>query len=270
MNFKFAGKVIIVIVVATLLWFKIFDHYKLNTDDNVSNNISNQTEVEANVTSNTAEGSKSIKIFSDHQFVSAFDNLALPNIKPILTPPVITGNGQADSKIVALAEKRGYKLRFIARGSLNEIKGKPVQELLISSWMSLAKDANSQSINIDFVSGYRSIEDQRLLFLSRLYGAGASIESIIAGDNDDIVNSVLGITAPPGYSRHHSGYTIDVNDPDYGYFADSDAYGWLKDNNFYNAKKFGFIPSYPNNSNQQGPEPEPWEFVWVGTNITYQ
>ena len=37
--------------------------------------------------------------------------------------------------------------------------------------------------------------------------------------------------------------------------------------NFYNAKRFGFIPSYPDDLNAQGPNPEPWEFVWVGVDL---
>jgi len=32
-------------------------------------------------------------------------------------------------------------------------------------------------------------------------------------------------------------------------------------------KRFGFIPSYPENSGKQGPEPEPWEYVWVGEDV---
>src|SRR5690606_25521512 len=37
--------------------------------------------------------------------------------------------------------------------------------------------------------------------------------------------------------------------------------------NYANAKRFGFIPSYPPDGGKQGPEPEPWEFVWVGVEV---
>ncbi len=34
--------------------------------------------------------------------------------------------------------------------------------------------------------------------------------------------------------------------------------------NYRVAKQFGFIPSYPSGAGAQGPEPEPWEYVYVG------
>ena len=35
-------------------------------------------------------------------------------------------------------------------------------------------------------------------------------------------------------------------------------------NNFAEAKRHGFVPSYPAGAGPQGPRPEPWEFVYVG------
>ncbi len=73
--------------------------------------------------------------------------------------------------------------------------------------------------------------------------------------------------AVPGYSKHHTGYAIDVrSSTGSGFaFADTEAYRWLAADNFANAKAFGWVPSYPEGSAPAGPVPEPWEFVWAGT-----
>jgi LAS superfamily LD-carboxypeptidase LdcB len=70
----------------------------------------------------------------------------------------------------------------------------------------------------------------------------------------------------PGYSRHHTGYTIDLWCEDgSSTFLSSSCYKWISDNNYLKAKQSGWIPSYPAGTDDQGPEPEPWEYVWVGT-----
>ena len=211
-----------------------------------------------------------VREFTAEEFKQAFDSLGLPNIQPIIEPPEITGNIAADNTIRAIAESRGYELQQVASGILNEIEDWPVQELLIQDWIELQNEAALEGVIMQFVSGYRSIDDQRDLFLSRLYGAGATAEGVASGSQDDLVRGVLVTAAPPGYSRHHSGYTIDIKDPSSSIFGNSTAYAWLAANNFERAKEHGFIPSYPEGLTNQGPNPEPWEFVWVGKSVTYQ
>ena len=61
---------------------------------------------------------------------------------------------------------------------------------------------------------------------------------------------------------------MDVTDlgsgKDFTDFGSTRAYEWLSSDNYLNAKRFGFIPSYPQGAGKQGPDPEPWEYVWVG------
>lgn len=70
-------------------------------------------------------------------------------------------------------------------------------------------------------------------------------------------------------SKHHGGYAIDFRYPDgiYGSFRWSPGIAWLAKDNFAAAKRNGFIPSYPDDVGDQGPNPEPWEFVWVGADL---
>jgi LAS superfamily LD-carboxypeptidase LdcB len=88
------------------------------------------------------------------------------------------------------------------------------------------------------------------------------------GGAEAAIEAVLRESAPPGFSRHHTGYTMDLYDPstgrDFTAFAASPAFRWLSASNYLNAKRFGFIPSYPEGATGQGPDPEPWEYTWVG------
>lgn len=211
-----------------------------------------------------------LRSFTATDFKNAYDNLSLPNITPIVEAPFITGNSAVDGYIYAKAEARGYQLRHVASGLLNQIDGLPVQELLIQSWADLRQAAREDGITVNFRSGYRSIEAQRELFLERLRAAGITESAILSGSQDVALDQLLSLTAPPGYSRHHGGYTIDLEDPSAAVFAQSAAYQWLAADNFARAKQFGFIPSYPEGLSNQGPNPEPWEFVWVSKDVTYE
>jgi D-alanyl-D-alanine carboxypeptidase len=73
------------------------------------------------------------------------------------------------------------------------------------------------------------------------------------------------VSAPPGYSEHHTGYAIDIGDgsapssnlsPD---FEKTAAYRWLEQN----GAQFGFELSFPPN-NPQGVSYEPWHWRFVG------
>ena len=84
--------------------------------------------------------------------------------------------------------------------------------------------------------------------------------------SDAAIDRRLRTAAAPGYSKHHTGYTIDVTQSGYAFtsFKKSPAYVWLTANNYANAKRFGWIPSYPPGAASQGPQPEAWEFTYVG------
>lgn len=207
--------------------------------------------------------SNKLATYTAQEFKRMFDGLSLPNTKTVVEPPEITGNQAADRRIIRLAEKRGYKLRLIARGGLVDLEGHQVQPLLIENWQNMKKAAAKDGIRLKIVSGYRPVDEQKEILQERLQTRGLTPAKINSGTADVAIDAVLQYVAPPGYSRHHSGYTLDVADPSSAVFAYSQAYTWLSADNFKNAKRFGFIPSYPEGATNQGPEPEPWEYVWV-------
>jgi len=115
--------------------------------------------------------------------------------------------------------------------------------------------ARDEGIWIVPVSGFRTIEQQEKLFHSQIQRYGSA-------------QAAAKISAPPGYSEHHTGYAIDLTDgnfvkdkiKDITYeFAKSEAYKWLN----IHAKEFGFELSFPEN-NPQGVSYEPWHWRFVG------
>ena len=130
----------------------------------------------------------------------------------------------------------------------------------------------SDGHNITVISGYRSVERQRSLFLSRLAATGATIKEVAAGTADEKVNQVLITSSIPGYSKHHTGYTVDLLCAGFAFedFKNSTCNVWISDDNYKLAKQNGFIPSYPPLADSQGPDPEAWEYVYVGTDLLYE
>lgn len=242
-----------------------------NSDTKVEDLATDETEViEEPVTVDNVKDS--LRIFLDNEFKIFYDNLLQPNLQTVVNPPSITGNDLADVRIRKIAEDRGYRLRSSPILSLSSVEGARVQEPVIESWKNLKKAAADKGLSISIVSGYRSVEDQRALFTQRLAATGATVESVANGDSDDLVNKVLITSSIPGYSKHHTGYTLDLLCAGYVFenFKNSPCQTWISADNYKVAKENGFIPSYPPLADVQGPDPEAWEYVWVGTDLLYE
>lgn len=213
------------------------------------------------------------RYFSGNDFLRLYEGIAYPNTQHLSLPPYITGHTAADERIRSIASSRGYTLRSVPVASITKTDEPRLrigdddllQEKALAAWRDLKAAANADSIPLELNSGYRSVEAQRELFLSRLHATGVTYSEIAAGSADSLVVEVLRWAALPGYSRHHTGYTIDVVCANgVQSFETTTCFKWLSDNNYLNAKKHGWIPSYPEGVDNQGPEPEPWEYVWVG------
>jgi LAS superfamily LD-carboxypeptidase LdcB len=203
---------------------------------------------------------------------SKFENTTTPNNDLIS----ITGDDAADRHIIAIAESRGYKKRPIAlEDGLNGSGNDRLQPVAREAYEKMVTAASDDGIRMGLVSGYRSISDQRGLFNSRFKTESANLtgktftsNEIVIRKADEAINNVLNTSSIPGYSRHHTGYTIDITDlnanKDFTLFANTEGYKWISANNYFNAKRFGFVPSYPPQASNQGPEPESWEYVYVG------
>lgn len=101
--------------------------------------------------------------------------------------------------------------------------------------------------------GFRSVVQQEKLYKAQIQRRGS--EPLAAK-----------VSAPPGYSEHHTGYAVDLADGNYPKedisfkFAETEAFRWLK----LHAREFGFELSFPKN-NSQGVSYEPWHWRFVGS-----
>jgi len=224
------------------------DKTDLTTQKNETTDITESQSPTAEVKYLTLTGDEYKKLFLDSSH---------PNTKVIIRPPEITGDKAYDARIIALAEARGYELQEVPSSELENYDGDLMQQKLADAWFELQKQATENGISLKITSAMRTVEEQKQLFLERLGGA----------ITDEQINQVLAMTAPPGYSRHHSGYVIDIADTSTAVFEYSPGYKWLSADNYLIPKKLGIIPSYPDGAKNQGPEPEPWEYVWVGQSL---
>lgn len=212
---------------------------------------------------------KLYKNFTGIQFKTLYNNLNYPKTLEQSKEISILGDGDADNYIIKLAEKRGYQKRAQAdETKLEEINGMKLQLDAKNALTSIQTEAKKEGLEMVLVSGYRSNNEQKQLFIERL-GNLANILSIKSGKSDAVLDKLLQTTSIPGYSRHHTGYTFDLgcNSTELTVFKDTKCYQWLSRDNYLNAKRFGLIPSYPEGGGEQGPDPEAWEYVWVGENL---
>lgn len=224
-----------------------------------------------------AAGRQRMLVLTDIAFRELYNSLKLPDTKAITDKPSITGDAAADAHIQMLAEARGYRLQAEVTSELTEADGYSIHPTAAAAWRELQAAAKEDGIALSITSGFRGIASQQQIFTSRLatacsevYGTNCTNDQIAAGNADEAIDQVLVTSSIPGYSRHHTGYTVDIGHVGVGAFEDffgTPGWDWMVTDNYANAKRFGFIPSYPPGAGVQGPDPEPWEYVYVGANF---
>ena len=202
-------------------------------------------------------------IYTDNTFsdLAVYGLEIAPGLEADVSQGSITASPSVDERIWNLAYARGYQLQRSATASrLVWIDGYRLQPEAAGAWSDLKAAASREGHRIALTSAYRTLSDQKSIFLSKLYGTSTSA-----------ITLQLAHSAPPGASRHHTGYAIDVRQVggSHGGFANTAAFKWISANNYENAKRFGFVPSYPPDATNQGPNAEPWEYVFVGDDVLF-
>lgn len=272
-----SSKKIVLLSIAIILTAVIFAIVRSNqtgapTQENATEFFQDSTENTNEQETLNAVDKKELRVFEDNEFTVFYNNLLQPNLERVENPPFITGNDIADTRIRKIAEDRGSRLRASPSVELVSVDGFLLHEAVQETWELLQTAAQNASLSMSIVSGYRSVDQQRELFMERLQLAGATVESVASGLSDAIVDKVLVESSIPGYSKHHTGYTIDLLCAGYAFenFKNSPCNDWLTANNYQVAKEYGFIPSYPPLAEAQGPDPEAWEYVFVGKELLFQ
>ena len=112
--------------------------------------------------------------------------------------------------------------------------------------------ARAAGVQLGVASGFRSWEDQRGLFFD------------VKAQRGQTTTKRAEVSAPPGYSEHHTGYAVDfidltadpaehLEEP----FEKTRAFAWLKDN----ASRYGFEMSFPKGNPDISYEPWHWRYV---------
>jgi D-alanyl-D-alanine carboxypeptidase len=141
---------------------------------------------------------------------------------------------QATDLVVAETDELGRE-HFLVPGAAN-------------AWRSMKTAASTDGVVIRIASAFRTIDRQAEIVRAKLQ-KGLSLESILC------------VSAPPGYSEHHSGRAIDVTSDGARAleqeFEQTAAFAWLSSN----ARRFGYFLSFPTN-NRFGYAYEPWHWCF--------
>ncbi|NEQ75438.1 MAG: D-alanyl-D-alanine carboxypeptidase family protein [Okeania sp. SIO2C9] len=119
--------------------------------------------------------------------------------------------------------------------------------------MKMIYSARDEGVWVVPVSGFRTVEQQKELFKAQIQRRGSP-------------EIAAKVSAPPGYSEHHTGFAIDLTDGNFPKkditidFENTKAFQWLT----RHAQKFGFELSFPPN-NSQGVSYEPWHWRYIGS-----
>ena len=117
-----------------------------------------------------------------------------------------------------------------------------------AAWQSMKEAARKDGIVLEIVSAFRDVEEQAQIIRDK-QARGMAMEAILA------------LSAPPGYSEHHTGRAVDINTPGCEAreepFEDTQAFRWLVEH----AGRFGFALSYPR-GNALGFIYEPWHWFY--------
>ena len=131
-----------------------------------------------------------------------------------------------------------------------------LREAAAKMFLSMQAKAKKDGVYLVPMSGFRDYRRQHDLFFhgARLKNQSKEKRSLVC--------------APPGYSEHHTGYSLDIGDGAFvgevkeidATFKDTLSYKWL----VKNAGRYHFEMSFPENKNKRRIAYEPWHWRYVG------
>lgn len=122
-----------------------------------------------------------------------------------------------------------------------------------AQYEAMAQAAARAGVRLVALSGFRTQAEQEAIFFS------------LKAERGQDAQTRAEVSAPPGYSEHHTGYAIDVGDANQAAthinadFVSTPAYKWMETN----AVRYGYELSFPPD-NFQGVAFEPWHWRFVG------
>ena len=167
---------------------------------------------------------------------------ASPASSPKTTP--------SDSLLGHLAYSEAPAQELEAIASVRRLR---LRKAAAKKYLAMVAGARAQGVILVPISGFRSTSEQQQLFFE------------VKAQRNQVATERAAVSAPPGYSEHHTGYAVDIGDgrtPATNLspaFEKTAAYKWLA----ANAARYSFEMSFPKN-NTQGVQYEPWHWRFVG------
>ncbi len=157
-----------------------------------------------------------------------------------------------DRGILTLVNKYNYISKNYIPKNLIEVNNLYINKETYEAFLKMKNDMNKENLNIRIISAYRSYDYQESLYARYMQN-----------DKQEIVDSY---SARAGYSEHHTGLAIDIDNgkQNYNNFYLTKEFVWMQEN----ASKYGFILRYPKNKEDiTGYSYEPWHYRYVGIKI---
>ena len=155
-------------------------------------------------------------------------------------------------KITMLVNKYHYVSKDYIPKNLIDVNGLLINKDTYESFKEMKNDMNKENLDIEIISAYRSYDYQNNLYNNYLkYETKALVDSY---------------SARAGYSEHHTGLAIDIDNKtsNFEQFYLTKEYLWMNTN----AHKYGFILRYPKDKeNITGYTYEPWHYRYIGKDI---
>ena len=157
-----------------------------------------------------------------------------------------------DEGILTLVNKYNYiPYDYIPKDLIN-IGNIYINKETYDAFLQMKNDMNKENLNIRIISAYRSYDYQESLY-----------DNYLKYESKSLVDKY---SARPGFSEHHTGLAIDVDNIklDYNKFYLTKEFTWMEENSY----KYGFILRYPKDKeNITGYTYEPWHYRYVGKKI---
>nr|WP_275974456.1 D-alanyl-D-alanine carboxypeptidase family protein [Argonema galeatum] len=192
---------------------------------------------------------------SSSQTATAQKSEATSTAEPSLTSKEALSSSPREPDIV-LGKSGHFAYKEAPSAELQPIAGDgrfKLRKAAAQKYNAMVAGARAQGVILVPISGFRSVAEQQHLFFD------------VKAQRGQVAAERATVSAPPGYSEHHTGYALDVGDgrvpatnlsPN---FEKTAAFRWLQ----ANAARYSFEMSFPKN-NAQGVSYEPWHWRFVG------
>ncbi len=170
-----------------------------------------------------------------------------------LNKPFYTNSKQTiDKGILTLVNKYNFVTKDYIPQNLINVNGLKINKEAYDAFIEMKTSMKQEGLNIRIISAYRTYEYQNNLY-----------NNYLKKDKQELVDSY---SARPGYSEHHTGLAIDVDNEFQGFekFYLTKEFTWMKENSY----NYGFILRYPKDKEEiTGYQYEPWHYRYVGKKI---